>query len=210
MGVLCMLVRMLRRNGGWMWLLGPFYDTFILWGLKTSVLSASQADNILWFKFSRFFLFLLFRFASSARTRNLVVPAHRSLAMSQSFVVLSCQAWNALSHDMKILPRRTSFVSAVSRMVRGVDALNWHGNILDDSKNYQRICLLNVTYKVKILYDRLLLLGKRPFSITRLGSNQVNQQQTNFLLCAKSYKNATSLTPQSIIYSQTLKQLKTP
>jgi hypothetical protein len=38
------------------------------------------------------YLFSLFRFASSARTRILVVPAHRYLAMSQSFVVLGCRA----------------------------------------------------------------------------------------------------------------------
>jgi hypothetical protein len=64
----------------------------------------------------------LFRFASSARTRNLVVPAHRSLAMSQSFVVLSCRAWSAL--NMKILPPQDSFVSTVRSMVRGVEASN--------------------------------------------------------------------------------------
>jgi hypothetical protein len=62
-------------------------------------------------------LFSLFRFASSSRTRNLVVPVHRSLAMSQIFVVLSCRAWNA--HGMKILPTWASFVSTVRRMVRG-------------------------------------------------------------------------------------------
>jgi hypothetical protein len=58
------------------------------------------------------------------RTRILVVQAHRSLAMSQSFVVLGRRAWNALPHDMKILPTRASFVSSVRRMVRGVDASN--------------------------------------------------------------------------------------
>jgi hypothetical protein len=57
------------------------------------------------------YLFSLFRFASFARMMNLVVPAHCSLAMSQSFVVLGCRAWNALPHDMKILPTRASFVS---------------------------------------------------------------------------------------------------
>jgi hypothetical protein len=50
---------------------------------------------------------------------------HRSLAMTQSFVVLGCRVWNALPHDMKILPTRASFVSAVRKMVRGVDASNW-------------------------------------------------------------------------------------
>jgi hypothetical protein len=42
-----------------------------------------------------------------------------------------------------------------------------------DCKNYRRICLLNVTDKVfaKILHPTLM----RPFSISRLGSNQVNQ-----------------------------------
>jgi hypothetical protein len=51
-------------------------------------------------------------------------------------------------------------------------------------KIYRRICLLNVTYNVfaKILYHTLT----RPFIITRLGSNQANQQQTNSLHCAKS------------------------
>jgi hypothetical protein len=38
-----------------------------------------------------------------------------------------------------------------------------------DCKNYQGICLLNVTNKVTL---------SRPLSITRLGSNQANQQQT--------------------------------
>jgi hypothetical protein len=60
--------------------------------------------------------------ASVLFTRNLVVPAHRSLAMGQSFVTLGCRAWNALPHCMKILPTRASFVSAVRRMVCGVDA----------------------------------------------------------------------------------------
>jgi hypothetical protein len=55
------------------------------------------------------YLFSLFRFA---------------LAMSQSFVVLGCRAWNALPHDMKILLTWTSFVSAVRKMIRGVDASN--------------------------------------------------------------------------------------
>jgi hypothetical protein len=57
-----------------------------------------------------------------------------------------------------------------------------------DCKNYRRICLLNVTNKVfaKFLYDRLLSTLTWPFSITRLGSNQVNQQQTNTLHCTKT------------------------
>jgi hypothetical protein len=36
------------------------------------------------------YLFSLFRYASFTRTSNLIVPAHHSLAMSQSFVVLGC------------------------------------------------------------------------------------------------------------------------
>jgi hypothetical protein len=35
----------------------------------------------------RSYLFSLFHFASSAHTRNLTVPSHRTLAMSQSLVV---------------------------------------------------------------------------------------------------------------------------
>jgi hypothetical protein len=38
------------------------------------------------------YLFSLFYFASTARTRNLTVPLLRTLAMSQSFVVLGCRA----------------------------------------------------------------------------------------------------------------------
>jgi hypothetical protein len=47
------------------------------------------------------YLFSLFNLASSARNRNLTVPPHRTLAMSQSFVVLGCRAWNSLPHDVK-------------------------------------------------------------------------------------------------------------
>jgi hypothetical protein len=102
--------------------------------LATSVLGASLAGyariQLLLFLYKVMhvrhpcFLFLLFRFDSSARTRNLVVPAHRSLAMSQSFVVLGCKEWNVMPHDMKILPMQALFVPAVKRMVRHVDASN--------------------------------------------------------------------------------------
>jgi hypothetical protein len=63
--------------------------------LETGVMGASLADysrvQILPFLYKVLhvrhpcYLFSLFRFASSARTRNLVVPTHRSFAMSQSF-----------------------------------------------------------------------------------------------------------------------------
>jgi hypothetical protein len=90
----------------------------VLWALRWQIM--------LGFSFCRFFvphpchLFSLFRFVLSVRTRNLVVPAHRSLARSQSFVVLGCRAWNALPHAMKILSTLASFVPAVRRMVCGV------------------------------------------------------------------------------------------
>jgi hypothetical protein len=110
------------------------YGTFILWGglimcpTWRQVLWALRWQIMLGFNFCRFFvrhpchLFSLFRFVLSTRTRNMVVPAHRSLAMSQSFVVLGCRAWNALPHAMKFLSTCASFVPSVRRMVRGVDA----------------------------------------------------------------------------------------
>jgi hypothetical protein len=47
------------------------------------------------------YIFSLFHFASSARTRNLVVPLHRSHAMS--FIVRSAVLWNSLSNSVKAL-----------------------------------------------------------------------------------------------------------
>jgi hypothetical protein len=77
--------------------------------LETSVMVASLAGyaKIQLFSFLNkvlhvrhlWYLFSLFRFTWSARTRNLVVPAHCSLAMSQSFVVLGCRARNASYHE---------------------------------------------------------------------------------------------------------------
>jgi hypothetical protein len=58
------------------------------------------------------YLFSLFHFASSARTRNLTVPPHRTLAMSQSFVVSGCRAWNSL------LLTHGRFVSALRELYR--------------------------------------------------------------------------------------------
>jgi hypothetical protein len=60
----------------------------------------------------------LFHFASSARTRNLTVPPHRTLAMNQSFVVLGCRTWNSLLHDVKQLPTHGWFVLALKGMYR--------------------------------------------------------------------------------------------
>jgi hypothetical protein len=47
------------------------------------------------------YLFTLFHFASSARTRNLIVTPHRSLAMGYSFTVGACGLWNSLPHRIK-------------------------------------------------------------------------------------------------------------
>jgi hypothetical protein len=47
-----------------------------------------------------------------------------SLIARESFVVLGCRAWNALPRGMEFLPTWASFVSAVRRMIRGVDASN--------------------------------------------------------------------------------------
>jgi hypothetical protein len=40
------------------------------------------------------YLFTLFHFTSSARTRNLIVTPHRSLAMGHTFAVVACGLWN--------------------------------------------------------------------------------------------------------------------
>jgi multisubunit Na+/H+ antiporter MnhF subunit len=92
----------------------------------TSVMGASLADyaRIQLLLLLSYYLFSLFRIAKFARTRNLVVPANRYLAMRQSFVVLDCRTWNALLHDMKILLTWVSFVSEGRRIVRDVDASN--------------------------------------------------------------------------------------
>jgi hypothetical protein len=48
----------------------------------------------------------------SHRTRNLTVSTHHTFAMSQSFAVLGCRAWNYLPHDVKQFPTHGRFVSA--------------------------------------------------------------------------------------------------
>jgi hypothetical protein len=57
-----------------------------------------------------------------------------------------------------------------------------------DCKNYRGICLLNVITKCspKFYTTAFNSTLTQPFSITRLGSNQVTQQQTNSLHCTKS------------------------
>jgi hypothetical protein len=47
------------------------------------------------------YFFTLFHFASSARTRNFIVPPQRSLAMGHSFTVGACGLWNSLPHRIK-------------------------------------------------------------------------------------------------------------
>jgi hypothetical protein len=59
------------------------------------------------------YIFSLFHFASSACTRNLVVPLHRSHAMSHSFIIRSGVLWNYLPHFVKALPSLSRFMSAV-------------------------------------------------------------------------------------------------
>jgi hypothetical protein len=59
------------------------------------------------------FLFSLFHFASSARTRNLTIPPHGTFAMSHLFVVLGCRACNYLPYDVKRLPTHGRFVLAL-------------------------------------------------------------------------------------------------
>jgi hypothetical protein len=96
--------------------------------LETSVTGLSLSDyfrvRLISFLFKALhtrhpsYLFSLFHFASSARTRNLVVPSHRSLAMARSFVVLGCRAWNSLPHDLKALPSHGAFVGALKRTMR--------------------------------------------------------------------------------------------
>jgi hypothetical protein len=49
-----------------------------------------------------------------ARTMNLTVPPHRTLAMGKSFVVLSFRAWSSLPHDVEQLSTHGRFVSALS------------------------------------------------------------------------------------------------
>jgi hypothetical protein len=47
------------------------------------------------------YLFTLFHFSFSARTRNLIVTAHWFLAMGHSFTVGACGLWNSLPHRIK-------------------------------------------------------------------------------------------------------------
>jgi hypothetical protein len=67
---------------------------------------------------------ICFRYFVLLRPRVREIWWSRLIALLR-WVSPSWNAWNALPHAMKILPTRASFVAAVRRMVRGVDAWYW-------------------------------------------------------------------------------------
>jgi hypothetical protein len=73
------------------------------------------------------YIFSLFHFSSTARTVNLIVPLHRSHAMSHSFNVRSGMLWNFLPHSVKALPSLSRFISAVGCLL-GRDDFYFHPN----------------------------------------------------------------------------------
>lgn len=68
------------------------------------------------------YLFNSLIFASSARTKNLIIPSHISARMNRSFSVRSARLWNGLPHSIKSLETLSAFK----------DACRVHLNILVD------------------------------------------------------------------------------
>jgi hypothetical protein len=91
----CICMQRLKLGGGWLChLLCPTLDM----GVSAFVVSlqgvACPASVLCVFAISFCFVHAYEEFGSPGSSR--------SLAMSQSFVVLGCQAWNALPHGMNI------------------------------------------------------------------------------------------------------------
>jgi len=61
------------------------------------------------------YIFSMIHFSSSQRTRGLVPPVHRRLAMDRSFSVKAVEAWNSLPHSLKSLESRNAFLLALKR-----------------------------------------------------------------------------------------------
>jgi hypothetical protein len=85
MGILCLLVLIPHRRGGW--------------GLHSRLVHVSHLESTV----TGMFAILLICFLC-------FILAHRMLAMTQSFVVLGCNAWNSLPHDVN----HAEFVAALT------------------------------------------------------------------------------------------------
>jgi hypothetical protein len=59
------------------------------------------------------YIFSLFHFSTSQRTRGLQPPVHLSLAMDQSFVRHAVTAWNGLPYNLKSLESHSGFLAAI-------------------------------------------------------------------------------------------------
>jgi hypothetical protein len=129
MVILCILRLKWHPGAGSGWRLMRAWDIFIgfVQGITSLTWRISARAQLLAFVYKTLhvrhpsYIFSLFHFASSARTRNLVVPLHRSNAMSQSFIVRSAVLWNSLPHSVKALPSLGQFISAVKAVFSGRD-----------------------------------------------------------------------------------------
>jgi hypothetical protein len=61
------------------------------------------------------YIFSMFHFSSSQRTRGLVPPVLASLAMDRSFIVKSVDAWNSLPYALKLIESHKKFMTALKK-----------------------------------------------------------------------------------------------
>jgi hypothetical protein len=61
------------------------------------------------------YIFSMFQFSSSQRSRGLVPPVRLRAVMDRSFIVKSVEAWNSLPYPLKLIETHNAFITALEK-----------------------------------------------------------------------------------------------